>query len=93
MILCIDPGARRTGWAVLEIRGDELPRRVDRGDYVTAEFVEHLRHRREGLTRAVIDDVGHYGTGMPAGADVFETCVLIGQIVRGRGKSAPWMRS
>ena len=81
MILCIDPGARRTGWAVLELQGDELPRLVDHGDDVTTGFVEELRRGRKGLTRAVVEDVGHYGTGMPAGADVFETCVLIGRMV------------
>jgi len=29
----------------------------------------------------VIEMIGHYGTGMPAGKDVFDTCVWIGRFI------------
>lgn len=40
--------------------------------------------RRSGASlagaRVFIEMIGHYGTGMPAGKDVFETCLMIGRM-------------
>ena len=81
-ILCIDPGSRITGWVILDRRPGALPELVDQGNTPTPAFLEWLRgHDELGLHQAVIEHVGHYGTGMSAGADVFETCILIGRIV------------
>ena len=81
-ILCIDPGSRTTGWVILEPIQDELPRLVDHGNTATLEFLDRLRDgREEGITQVVIEHVGHYGTGMAAGSDVFETCILIGRMI------------
>ena len=81
-ILCIDPGSRITGWVILDRRQGALPEIVDHGNTPTAEFLEWLRaHHELSLHQVVIEHVGHYGTGMSAGADVFETCILIGRIV------------
>ena len=86
MILCIDPGTRTTGWIILDppapgCRG-ELPHLIEHGNTAAGEFLEWLRFcRSRGVTEAAIEHVGHYGTGMSAGADVFETCILIGRMI------------
>ena len=81
MILCIDPGSRTTGWVILEPRHGPLPGLADHGNTTTAEFLKRLRSDPDlDLTAAVIEHVGHYGTGMPAGADVFDTCMLSGRM-------------
>jgi len=33
-------------------------------------------------SRVVIEQIGHYGTGMPAGATVFDTCIWIGRFIQ-----------
>lgn len=39
---------------------------------------------------AAIEMIGHYGTGMPAGKDVFHTCLMIGRMVEAfTAKSIP----
>lgn len=82
MILCIDPGSRITGWVILDRRPGELPELVDHGNTPTLAFLDWLRGYRElGIRQAVVEHVGHYGTGMSAGADVFETCILLGRMV------------
>ena len=81
-ILCIDPGSRHTGSVILEPRDGDLPRLIDPWSSNPVDFMEWLRgDLPEPLEGAVIEHVGHYGTGMSAGADVFETCILIGRIV------------
>ena len=82
MILCIDPGSRTTGWVILRDTGDPLPELIDHGNTPTPAFLEWLRgHDELGVDQVVIEHVGHYGTGMSAGADVFETCIYIGRMV------------
>ena len=82
MILAIDPGRRMTGWVLLEPQPGPLPRLVEHGNTPTSDFLERLRaHPALGADRAVAEHVGHYGTGMAAGADVFETCIFLGQMI------------
>ena len=96
MILCSDPGSRTTGWVILESTQGPLPNLHDHGNTPTAEFLERLRSVELGITAAVIEHVGHYGTGMPAGADVFDTCMLSGRmheiLESGRGVSVEKIR-
>jgi hypothetical protein len=98
-ILAIDPGLARCGvvlydglyhrllgHAILEPSG---------ADFV-AERQGRLDWTGNGLSSGhadycVIEHVGHYGTGMNVGKDVFDTCVLIGELRKGwninRGKA------
>ena len=82
LILSIDPGSRITGWTILEPRSGDLPGVVEHGNTPTKEFLEWLRGNDTiQVTQAVIEHIGHYGTGMSAGADVFETCIHIGRMI------------
>ena len=69
MILCLDPGSRMTGWALLDPVDGELPLLHDHGNKPTVEVLDWLRVLAQGrtLSGVVIENVGHYGTGMPAG--------------------------
>lgn len=82
MTIAIDPGFRTTGWALLRPIADKLlPELVDHGNTPTIEFLERLRSDSELIiTEAVIENVGHYGTGMSAGSEVFDTCIFLGQM-------------
>lgn len=79
-ILAIDPGNSESGWCLIDTDdcrpldfgkdpNDDVLRLFRRGDIIA----------KDPVPRAVIEMVGHYGTGMPAGKDVFETCVWIGR--------------
>jgi len=79
-ILAIDPGNTESGWCLID--ADDC-RPLDFGKDLNANVLLLFRRAdivlAEPEVRAVIEMVGHYGTGMPAGKDVFETCVWIGR--------------
>ena len=81
-ILAIDPGNVESGWVIIDAEtcrpvefgkspNDDVMHLFRRGDLVLAERVP----------RVVIEMIGHYGTGMPAGKTVFDTCVWIGRFI------------
>lgn len=74
MLLAIDPGTTESAYVVLKdgkpitfakVPNNELLHMLETVDYFADE--------------CVIEMIGHYGTGMPAGKEVFETCIWIGQ--------------
>jgi len=79
-ILGIDPGTRETAYAF-----------IDRGDLRPIEFAKVSNELMVAILQQAVEDypacdmdvaienVGHYGTGMPAGKDVFDTCRWIGR--------------
>ena len=71
-LLAIDPGNRQSAFVVVD---DELRplifAKVNNDDLIT-----ELPH----ADTIAIEQIGHYGTGMPAGRDVFDTCRFIGRI-------------
>lgn len=75
MILAIDPGSENSGLA--HVRDDYRP-------YDTSKLNNHIVLTLEPpkTVAVVIEMVGHYGTGMPAGKDVFDTCVWIGRFIQ-----------
>lgn len=80
IVLAIDPGPKESA-AVLYDAGGETP--------IVQLFLGANRTLRQQLTRVggvwpnllAIEQVGHYGRGMPAGRDVFDTCVEIGRFL------------
>lgn len=76
MILAIDPGNVYSGWAVLN---DELrPVYFDKSE--NNVLLDKLLHRDFAQSaHCAIEMVAHYGSGMPAGKTVFDTCVWIGR--------------
>lgn len=84
-ILAIDPGNEKTAWAMLEKNN-----KLEKGWKVcyfakeeNAKFESRIRlllSKKEQVANVAIEMIGHYGTGMPAGKTVFDTCVEIGRI-------------
>lgn len=84
-LIAIDPGSRMSGVCVIDdAYRPILKTKVDN----TAVF--DAVGNVGGISDVVIEMVAHYGTGMPAGKDVFDTCVWIGrfyEIFAGRGST------
>ena len=76
-ILAIDPGNIKSAYCLIST-GDLKPlekRKVDNEcllDLLRSIDEKHLKN-------ACIEMIGHYGTGMPAGKSVFDTCLWIGR--------------
>jgi hypothetical protein len=72
-LLAIDPGSTHSAYVVVD---DDLePIWFDK---IPNEELLKLPHLYT-CDRVAIEQIGHYGTGMPAGQTVFDTCVWIGR--------------
>lgn len=81
MIFSIDPGNRQSAYSLLneELRPIEFGK-VDNHDLLNIIGSFYIKTSiNENDVPFVIEMIGHYGTGMPAGKDVFDTCVWIGR--------------
>lgn len=75
-LLAIDPGNRESGWCIIDT---PTCRPVEFGKTPNDGIITWLRAYALVLDHVVIEQIGHYGTGMPAGRDVFDTCRWIGR--------------
>ncbi len=75
-VLAIDPGREKSGFVVWD--GIKI---YDMGIVSNEEIIEVVLYK-DLLDYIAIEMVAHYGTGMPAGAEVFDTCVWIGRFVQ-----------
>lgn len=79
-LLAIDPGNVQSAYALIEqetyspIMAEKLPNAMMR-KYLYSQL--SLNN-----TDVVIEQVAHYGTGMPAGATVFDTCIESGRFIQ-----------
>ncbi len=77
-VLAIDPGNEYSAYALIDTRTyipvqfEKLPNEAMR-IYISSQLSAHSN------TEVVIEQVGHYGLGMPAGASVFDTCFESGR--------------
>jgi hypothetical protein len=74
-LLAIDPGPTQSAYVVVD--QDLRPRVFNK---VANPMLLH--HLNTSFGHVVIEQIGHYGTGMPAGKDVFDTCVWIGRFIQ-----------
>lgn len=76
-VIAIDPGPRMSGLCVIDVDTyvPVLKRKLGN------EMIVYTVRCALGVSEVVIEMVGHYGTGMPAGKDVFDTCVWIGRFL------------
>lgn len=74
-ILAIDPGPKQSAFVKYE-DGRVLMSGKNDNAFVLAEIGATI------CDCVVIEMIAHYGTGMPAGAEIFETCVWIGKFER-----------
>lgn len=77
-VIAIDPGPEKSGLCVIET---ETYKPILVGKYENDSIMEVLEVHLQKENKVVIEMVAHYGTGMPAGKEVFETCVWIGRYI------------
>lgn len=87
LVLAIDPGTTESGWVLY----DPVHQRVvDAEIWPNRQFLGPLAYgfQRHGLPGSpgpddlVVEMIGHYGTGMAPGKEVYDTCVWIGRFVQ-----------
>lgn len=79
-LLAIDPGNKMSGYSLIET---DTFKAIDFGKVTNSRLRTKLLEciNRYGLElEVVIEMVAHYGSGMPAGKEVFDTCVYIGHL-------------
>lgn len=83
-VIAIDPGPQKSALIICNGGKPEITRYSPNED-----FLPWLRAWRETGTAPVcplvIEMIGHYGSGMPAGKEVFDTCVWIGRFTEAYG--------
>lgn len=89
-LVAIDPGNIESAYAVIDA---ETCRPIAINKLTNDHLSLELPSMASGAALpVVIEQIGHYGTGMPAGATVFDTCRWIGrfeQIIIDAGGYAP----
>lgn len=75
-VLAIDPGSTHSAYMIID---------TDLRPYAFDKLPNHelLPYLHRPISHVVIEQIGHYGTGMPAGQDVFDTCIWIGRFWQG----------
>jgi hypothetical protein len=79
-IIAIDPGPVESAWVIYDSEKGVLSH-CKADNYGVLASVYLWNHGP-----VIIEMIGHYGTGMPAGAEVFETCVWIGRFTEAAGE-------
>lgn len=79
MIYAIDPGSAES--AMVAFTGKSIAWACIKPN---TELLEMIRSQESALAlngqTVHIELIGHYGKGMPAGRDVFDTCIYIGEL-------------
>lgn len=80
IVIAIDPGNEQSAWVLF----DSVRSRVeDFGKQKNADVIARLFSWRGEVDHMAIEMVASYG--MPVGAEVFDTCVAIGQFIQSWG--------
>lgn len=87
ILLAIDPGPEKSAWVVWD--GKEI---LAHGLEDNVEVRAVIAGYWSTADQIVVEMIGHYGTGMPAGKDVFETCIWIGRFLENAGRKGCWMK-
>ena len=91
-VLAIDPGPTESAFAVYEDGEPALGRKVPNSEMlaIVEDPIRMLGSGGEFIRALAVEMIASYG--MPVGAEVFETCVLIGRLLErwpaGRGQTA-----
>lgn len=73
-ILAVDPGNTYSAYCLM--KSDYTP--LDKGKVLNADLLDYIAEHGSGVDMLVTEMIASYG--MPVGAEVFETCVMIGRI-------------
>ena len=93
-ILSVDPGPEKSAWLVFDC-DTGLPMRnfwhlglaagIDPNRPVRTTVAAASACAVDSVAHLVIEQVEHYGQGMPAGKSVFDTCIAIGRFMEAWG--------
>lgn len=75
-VFAIDPGTTESAYCIWNGKQIVAKEKLPNEEILLAIAGASLGPERMSWT---IEMIGHYGTGMPAGSEVFETCVWIGR--------------
>lgn len=78
MILAIDPGTFESAYVIM---GEDLkPIEFDKVENnELLKLIQNIEYKPYTTNHFAIEMIAHYGSGMPAGREVFDTCVWIGR--------------
>ena len=77
-ILALDPGSTHSAYVAIDAK---TCRPLTHGKVPNDDLLERLYRDSIYYDRISIEMIGHYGTGMPAGKTIFDTCVWIGRFI------------
>jgi hypothetical protein len=80
-VLAIDPGPTQSGVTLIETTTFKPVKALKTDNFSVIAFLKEAPEEQFDC-QVVIEMVGHYGSGMPAGAEVFETCIWIGRFTQ-----------
>lgn len=75
-LLAIDPGNKETAYCLM----DEQYKILDKGKVPNDQMIQYIYTNARSIDHVVVEMIASYG--MAVGAEVFETCVMIGKIER-----------
>ena len=78
-ILAIDPGPAQSAFVIWD--GQAILRKDICANESLRDMLDNTGRYITDPPSLVIEMIGHYGSGMPAGKEVFETCIWIGRFI------------
>ena len=76
-ILGVDPGPEKTALVLWDSQEEKI---LQAAILPNPEALTLFRSLPLDCQAVAIETIGHYGSGMPAGKEVFNTCVFIGEL-------------
>ena len=76
-ILAVDPGTERTALVFWDSQEEKI---LQASILPNADALILFRSLPQDCEAVAIEMIAHYGSGMPAGKEVFNTCVFIGEL-------------
>jgi hypothetical protein len=80
LVLAIDPGPESSAYVLFD--GEKIWSSGKYPNHTVLGIVKQSAEDSEGANRLVVEMIAHYGSGMPAGKSVFDTCVWIGRFTQ-----------
>ncbi len=82
-VLAIDPGNIESAYVRVDSKSLAI---LDHGKILNSDMLDMVRGWMSLFGGDIVCEmIGHYGSGMPAGKTVFDTCLMIGRIIEASG--------
>jgi hypothetical protein len=78
-VLAIDPGPTESAYVLWD--GSKILNKGKESNWFVIGLLQGVKEDQPDI-KIAIEMIGHYGTGMPAGKEVFDTCVWIGRFIQ-----------